>query len=259
MQPPVSQAVLAGMTLRAVEASAPADAAARAHLTIEAIEAAFAYRDAVALDDADALLATPLRLDPERAQRRGGPVGSAHTTAIAAADAEGRVVSMLISVFDDFGSAVHVPAGGLLLNDRLTGCATDPASPNAPIAGRRPVHTLSPVLVDDAERCLALATPGADGQVQTLAQLIQQIVDDEVDVADALGRPRWRSNAGELLVEAGVDPALRAALAERGHKLVGLPYADGRFGAAVAAGADRRHGTLFAAADPRRETWAGAL
>jgi gamma-glutamyltranspeptidase/glutathione hydrolase len=259
LQPPVSQAVLAAMTLRAVEAHAPADAAVRAHLTVEAVEAAFRHRDAVALDDPGALIATELALDPERAQRRGGPVGSAHTTAIATADAEGRVVSMLISVFDDFGSAVHVPAGGFLLNDRLLGCASDPASPNAPVAGRRPVHTLSPILVEDDERCLALATPGADGQVQTLAQLVQVVVDDGVDVADALGRSRWRSSAGDLLVEAGLDPALRAALAERGHEIVDLPYADGRFGAAVAAGVDSRHGTLFAAADPRRETWAGAL
>jgi gamma-glutamyltranspeptidase/glutathione hydrolase len=166
---------------------------------------------------------------------------------------------MLISVFDDFGSAVHVPAGGFLLNDRLIGCARDPASPNAAVAGRRPVHTLSPILVEDEERCFALATPGADGQVQTLAQLVQHVVDDDVELPDALGRPRWRSSAGELLVEAGLDPALRAALAERGHELVDLPYADARFGAAVAAGVDHRHGTLFAAADPRRETWAGAL
>ena len=259
LQPPVSQAILAAMALRAVEAYAPADAAARAHLSVEAIEAAFGHRDAVALDDPGALLDTELALDPERAQRRGGPVGSAHTTAIATADADGLIVSMLISVFDDFGSAVHVPAGGFLLNDRLIGCARDPASPNAPAPGRRPVHTLAPILVEQDERCFALATPGADGQVQTLAQLVQSIVDDDTDIADALGRPRWRSNAGELLVEAGLDPALLAALAERGHALVELPYADLRFGAAVTAGVDRRHGTLFAAADPRRETWAGAL
>ena len=95
--------------------------------------------------------------------------------------------------------------------------------------------------------------------MQTLAQLVQSIVEDDTEIADALGRPRWRSHAGELLVEAGLDPALLAALAERVHALVELPYADLRFGAAVAAGVDRRHGTLFAAADPRRETWAGAL
>ena len=248
------------MALRAVEAYAPSDAGARAHLTVEAVEAAFGHRDAVALDDPGALLATELALDPERARRRGGPVGSAHTTAIATADAEGRVVSMLISVFDDFGSAVHVPAGGFLLNDRLVGCARDPASPNAPVAGRRPVHTLSPILVEQDDRCFALATPGADGQVQTLAQLVQATSSTTTPTSPTPSAARAGDpTRASCWSRPGWIRRCCAAFAERGHALVELPYADGRFGAAVAAGVDHRHGTLFAAADPRRETWAGAL
>ena len=112
-------------------------------------------------------------MDRERARRRGGPSGGLHTTGVATADSEGVVVSMLISVFDDFGCGVLVPEGGFLLNSRLRGCSTDPGSPNYPQAGRRPVHTLSPSMVARRGAHLrAGSTPGADGQVQTLVQAI---------------------------------------------------------------------------------------
>jgi len=259
LQPPPSQALLALMALRAVAARAPADRAQRAHLGVEAIEAAFAHRDEVAADGAeDRLLALDLALDPERAQRRGGPRGYSHTTAVATADAEGTVVSMLVTVFDDFGSAVLVPEGGFLLTNRLTGCSADPASPNAPRAGRRPVHTLSPALVDLDDRTLALATPGADGQVQTLVQVVQALADDGLDLEAALAAPRWRSQEGVLEVEEDLPGDVRSHLEARGHALEVHPAGAGRFGAMAGVGADAAAGTLLAAADPRREVHAAA-
>lgn len=258
LQPPVSQALLAGMVLQGLERTAPKSAADRAHCAVELVEAAFTHRHAVADPAAEhRLLATPLSFDPHRAARRGGPRGYAHTTAVAAADAHGTVISMLVSVFDDFGSAALVPEGGFLLNDRLTGFSDDPASPNAPAAGRRPVHTLAPALIDDGEKAFALATPGADGQVQILVQLLDTVLREGCALPDALDRPRWRSLDGHLAVEHSFPRSLTAALERRGHALVPLPDGDALFGAAAAAGIDRGTGTLFAAADPRRETWAG--
>jgi gamma-glutamyltranspeptidase/glutathione hydrolase len=259
VQPPPSQALLALMALRAVEAHGPADALQRTHLAVEAIEAAFAHRDEVAAEGAeDRLLGLDLALDAERAGRRGGPRGYSHTTAVATADAEGTVVAMLVTVFDDFGSAVLVPEGGFLLTNRLTGCSADPASPNAPRAGRRPVHTLSPALVEHDDLTFALASPGADGQVQTLVQVLQAVVNDGLDLPSALARPRWRSREGCLEIEDDLDEPVRALLEERGHALEPHPAGDARFGAAVAVGADEAAGTLFAVADPRREVHAAA-
>ncbi|CAA9528534.1 MAG: NADH-ubiquinone oxidoreductase chain H [uncultured Solirubrobacteraceae bacterium] len=259
VQPPASQAILALMALGAVAAHGPADAPQRAHLAVEAVEAAFAHRDDVATDGAeDRLLALELALDPERAGRRGGPRGYSHTTAVATADAEGTVVSMLVTVFDDFGSAVLVPEGGFLLTNRLTGCSDDPASPNAPRAGRRPVHTLSPALVEHGDLAFAVATPGADGQVQTLLQIVQGLEDGGLDVAAALAAPRWRSQDAVLEVEDDLPAEVLEHLEARGHVLERHPAGSGRFGAAVAVGVDATAGTLFAVADTRREVHAAA-
>jgi gamma-glutamyltranspeptidase/glutathione hydrolase len=260
VQPPVSQAALLLMALQELERSGASSAAERAHVSIEAIEAAFQRKHELNADGAaERLLGEPLEVDPEApAGRRGGPRGGLHTTAVATAAADGHVVSMLVSVYDRFGCGVLVPECGFLLNDRLAGCSPDSNSPNAVAPGRRPVHTLSPALVSDAARAFALATPGADGQVQTLLQLIDAIASDGENLPRALDRPRWRSSEGRLGIELDYDPRVVAELRRRGHDLLRAAPGDSAFGAAVAAGIDARTRTPFAASDPRAGAWAAA-
>jgi gamma-glutamyltranspeptidase/glutathione hydrolase len=261
VQPPVSQALLALMALRALEHSGASSAAERAHAAVEAIEAAFEQRHEIAAENAaERLLGMTLEVDAGcRAGRRGGPTGGLHTTAVAAAAADGAVVSMLVSVFDLFGCGVLVPESGFVLNNRLSGCSKDPESPNAVAPGRRPVQTLSPALVSSGPLVSALAPPGADGQVQTLVQVIDALAADGDNLPRALDRPRWRSTDGRVAIESDYDPEVMAELERRGHHLVPVePGIGGTFGAAVAAGFDSRTGTPFAASDPRGGAWAAA-
>jgi len=155
------------------------------------------------------------------------------------------VVSSLISVFDDFGSGVFVPELGVVLNNRAAGftSADNSARPSA-----RPVHTLAPaMLIGPGGDTLAIATPGADGQVQTLLQVIVAMRRG-ASLESALAAPRWRSEDGRLLIESTHTGA--AELASRGHDLRPIPAGDSMFGAVVAAG--YRRGEPYAAADPRR-------
>ena len=133
-----------------------------------------------------------------------------HTTAVAAAEPSGLAVSMLVSVFDPFGCGTYVPEGGFFLNDRMLGFSREPGSPNAPAPGKRPVHTLSPALFERDGRAVAIATPGADGQVQVLLQLLQALVDEDADPAEALERGRWRAVAGRVLLEEDLADTLGA-------------------------------------------------
>ncbi len=255
VQPPGSQAALALMALGAVERYAPSPGADRLHAAVEALEAAFEYRDRLGEGSPVAdLLELPLEIDMSRARRRGGPRSYAHTTAITTADDEGTIVSMLVSVFDDFGAALLVPEGGFLLNDRLLGF-TQP--PNHPAPRKSPVSTLSPILVDDGASRMAMATPGADGQVQTLVQVCL-LVADGMPLTGALDAARFRSVDGRLALEEGMAAEHRDALTAKGHDVWSLAAGDARFGAVAAAGVDRATGSLFAAGDGRRETWAAA-
>ena len=113
----------------------------------------------------------------------------------------------------------------------------------------------------------ALATPGADGQIQTLLQVMAAMRYRGDPVARALAAPRWRSERGAVLVE--VDHPARRDLVELGHDLVPRPVGDEVFGAVVAAGhralsppvgpsTRPEAGILtWASADWRRMTWSG--
>ncbi len=251
VQPPSSQGVLLAMAARWLQRTGPAARAADLdHLLVEVTEAVFAHRDDC--HAGAALLDRPLTVDPERSGRRGGPRAYLHTAGVATADATGQVVSSLISVFDDFGSGVFVPEAGLVLNNRAGGFT---AGANAFGPGRYPVHTLAPALVTDGSGgVLALATPGADGQVQTLVQILAHRRYDGLGLAAAIAAPRWRSQDADLLVED--DHPARDALARRGHRVRPRPPGDDVFGAVVAAG--NASSGPFAAADWRRRVRAGA-
>jgi gamma-glutamyltranspeptidase / glutathione hydrolase len=249
-QPPMSQGVLLNMAVHAMSRLGDFPALLNDHVAVELTEAAFGFRADVGLGAA--LLSRELPVDLERASLRGGPRAILHTAGVAAADADGSVVSSLVSVFDDFGSCVFVPELGIVLNNRAGGF-TEGANAAAP--GKRPVHTLAPAMLNTAQGVLALATPGADGQVQTLLQVLTAIHREKLDLARAIARPRWRSEGGQLLIEQshkGID-----ALAARGHRVKTLPDGDGRFGAVVCAG--WIDGQPIAAADWRRETTAGVV
>lgn len=248
VQPPPTQGVLLAMALQARARFGPAAANLADHIGIELTEAAFASRADCA--SGAELLDRPLEIDLERAARRGGPRAYLHTAGVCASDAEGLAVSSLVSVFDDFGSGVFVPELGITLNNRAAGF-TDGA--NAARGGKRPVHTLAPVLLRGPEGVIAMATPGADGQVQTLLQVVERLTFGGMPLEQAVAAPRWRSEGGSILIEHGHPAAGR--LAALGHELRPLPAGDMRFGAVVCAGGIAAE--PFALADWRRECWSG--
>jgi len=249
-QPPMTQGILLNMSVQALSRVGPLAPADADHAAVELTNAAFAFRDDVGAGAS--LLAHELSIDLHRAANRGGPRAYLHTAGVACADAQGMVVSSLVSVFDDFGSSVFVPSLGILLNNRAGGFT---AGANAAGPGKRPVHTLAPCLLTTPQGVLALATPGADGQVQTLLQVVKGIQIDGLDLATAIARPRWRSEDGGLLIEE--SHASARSLEALGHRLTRCADGDVRFGAVVSAGyLDQEP---VAAADWRRETWAGVV
>jgi gamma-glutamyltranspeptidase/glutathione hydrolase len=228
-QPPMAQGVLLNMSVQALSRFGELPTALNDHVAIELTNAAFAFRADVA--EGAALLSNELAIDLEKASHRGGPRAYLHTAGVAAVDAEGMVISSLVSVFDDFGSCVFVPELGFTLNNRAAGFTH---GANAAAPGKRPVHTLAPTLLSTPQGVLALATPGADGQVQTLLQVLVAITREKMDLAQAIARPRWRSENGALLIERSHSGIER--LAALGHRVKPLADGDVRFGAIVCAG-----------------------
>jgi gamma-glutamyltranspeptidase/glutathione hydrolase len=150
-----------------------------------------------------------------RATRLGDPGGD--TVAIVAADWEGRAVSLIQSLFASFGAGILDPATGIIAHNRGSYFSLDEDSPNVLAPGKRPVHTLTPVLVDDAGGHLhaVLGTMGGAAQPQILTQLIQR-VRRGATATEAMRAPRWVVVEGTVLAEPGVPQAALDELANAG-------------------------------------------
>jgi gamma-glutamyltranspeptidase / glutathione hydrolase len=251
VQPPMSQGLVLAMAAKWFEEHDFHGGANLDHLGVEAIAAAFDHRDRIA--EGEELLRVELDVDTEAPSGRSGARPYLHTAGVSSSDADGMIVSSLVSVFDDFGSCVYVPEGGFVLNNRADSFGS---APNDLRPGARPVHTLAPAMLIDAHaRARAMSTPGADGQVQTLLQVLLGMRYDDADLPTAIARPRWRAEEGKLMIEES-HPG-RASLRSHGHRVEVLPEGEDRFGAVVAAGIDRDG--PWAVGDHRREVASGAI
>ena len=108
------------------------------------------------------------RLDPTRkGSPEAAPTGGG-TCYLTAVDDLGNAVSLIQSVYFDFGSAVVAGETGVLLQNRGSFFALDPAHPNRLEPNKRTFHTLIPaMLLDGGRPSLVYGTMGGEGQPQT--------------------------------------------------------------------------------------------
>ena len=191
------------------------------------------------------------RTAPKAAVGRGG------TSCIAIADGEGNGMTVVQSVFHVFGSAFLDPGTGILLNNRMLGFSTDKTHRNVVAPGKRPAHTLNPVVVlagDGALKYL-MASPGAAAQTVTNIQILTNLVHRGMELSQAVEAPRWSiTQSGDPLLEEEFPDAVLARLSSAGHA-VGRAQGASQVGSAKCI--ERLpNGVLAGAADARREAYA---
>jgi gamma-glutamyltranspeptidase/glutathione hydrolase len=199
------------------------------HEQIEAMKLGFADAHAYVADPATAEL--PDLLNPSYIDKRrdlitdrafepgpGDPMRGG-TVYLAAADANGMMVSLIQSNYMGFGSFVTVPGYGFVLQNRGAGFSLDPSHPNAAAGGKRPFHTIIPgFLTREGVPVGPFGVMGGHMQPQGHLQIALSTVDDGLDPQAALDRPRWYWHRGrEVFVEPEFSPAAVADLRERGH------------------------------------------
>ncbi|MCB1500612.1 MAG: gamma-glutamyltransferase [Bauldia sp.] len=242
------------------------------HGLIEAAKRAWVIRDR---DVADPMLSGDVKpflaaswLDAEASaidRRRaasyppGDPRGD--TVWMGAIDAAGRAVSMIQSIYFEFGSGVVLPRTGMVWQNRGVGFSLDPRSHRALAPGRKPFHTLNPPLARFKDgRILSYGSMGGDGQPQFQSAIFTRHVLFGVEPGEAIDRPRWRwgrtwgeGEASAVEMENRFDPDLVAALERAGHHVVVIdePYshAMGHAGMILR----RPDGRLLGASDPRSD------
>jgi gamma-glutamyltranspeptidase / glutathione hydrolase len=264
MAPPSSGGVLLVQMLNMLE---PYDlkasgfgSAATIHLMVEAERRAYADR-AEYLGDPDffpvpiaELTAKPyaqLRFSDFDATRASvstsiGPGHITHespqTTHLSVMDSAGNAVAYTTTLNLSFGSKIVVEGAGFLLNNEMDDFSSRENTPNSygligRVAnsiepGKRMLSSMTPTIVVDATGHVMLATgsPGGSTIITTVLQVIVNVLDHGMDIADAVGMPRFHHQwlPDRVIYEPwGISPDTLKILESRGHTFVTLPWGRG--------------------------------
>ena len=244
------------------------------HVWSEAIKAAFADRGAYMADTA--FTNVPLAgltskeyaktiyekiTDKSQSWEAGEPGAyeGTSTTAFSVVDAEGNVVSATQTIECFFGSKVAIPGYGFVMNDQMHDFDTNPESVNRVEGGKKPLSSMSPTIVLDAEgkTYMALGSPGGLRIWPTVAQVISNVIDHGMNIQDAIDCARIydRGNADGICYEPAGENAptaeTLAALAEQGHALTEKGAWDLFFGGCQGIRVTEKG--IEGGADPRRD------
>jgi len=200
-------------------------------------------------------------IDPSNAGDFGpGDPGEGGTVYVAAADAEGRMVSLIQSNYQGFGSGVVVPGTGISLHDRGAGFTLEPGHPNEVGPGKRPLNTIIPGFVmKDAKPWMSFGVMGGPMQAQGHVQMAVRTLVHRQNPQAASDAPRWRVVPdGSVALEAGMPPETEAGLSAKGHKISKEPLeASWAFGGAQLI--CRMDNGYVAGSDHRKDGYAAAF
>lgn len=142
------------------------------------------------------------------------------TIYMTAADGQGNMISLIQSLFSDFGSGIVAGDTGIVLHNRGAGFNLIPGHPNQVAPHKRPLHTLVPAFVmKDGKPWLSYGVMGGDHQAQGHVQVITNLIDFGMNVQEAGEAARVNDGATGIVVERGVPAAVRAELEKRGHRV----------------------------------------
>ena len=247
------------------------------HIMAEAMKLGFVDRYAL-LGDTD-FVTTPVQgfisktyalsraklIDPEKAKPVtqmgvGDPLKfeSPSTTHFSVADSQGNVVSTTYTLGADFGSGVMIAGTGVLLNNQMNNFSHAqaakalreglPLPPNAMAPGKRMLSTMMPTIVmKNGAPWLVTGTPGGSTIINTVMQVIVNIVDFNLNVEEATHQPRIFQDASDRLrVEPNFNADTVRLLQAMGHPII----SDETMGSAQSIMIE--NGLFLGAADPRR-------
>ncbi|MEH3036238.1 MAG: gamma-glutamyltransferase [Sphingomonas adhaesiva] len=156
------------------------------------------------------------------------PHESKDTTHFSVVDADGNAVSNTYTLSASYGAHVVAPGTGVLLNNSLGNLAwtrRDAASERRatlPGPNKRVGSTITPLIVFNGDRpWLVTGTPGGGYIIATMVQLLSNVIDHGLNVAEAAERPRINQGGGDapLELEEGFSPDIVPLLEAKGHRV----------------------------------------
>lgn len=240
------------------------------HLIVEAVKLAFLDRNALIGDPDFSDVPTSMVLGSDNLSGLARKINIncarpwpevfkiADTVFLAATDKTGLSVSMLQTIYYDWGSGVSVGDTGIFWHNRGSAFSLEPGHPNYIQPRKRPFHTLNPgIFMKNGRPKLLYGAQGADGQPQTLATLLTRMIDYGLDPKKALSRPRFllgrtfSDSRDTLKIERNVGEDVLRDLSRRHHDITLIDALSPLAGMAGAIRIDSESGAVSAAHDPR--------
>ncbi|MEM7781454.1 MAG: gamma-glutamyltransferase [Pseudomonadota bacterium] len=183
---------------------------------------------------------------------------SEDTTHYSIADRHGNIVSNTYTLGSSFGSGVVAAGTGILLDNQIRNFSLRVGVPGATFSnsqmnriepGKRMLSSMTPTIVfRDGEPYLVVGTPGGSTIINSVLQVILNVVDHDMNIAEATYAPRLHQNyrPSELAIEPGFNQDSLDILRAMGHN---VELRD-TIGSAQTIMLDE--GQILGAADPRR-------
>jgi gamma-glutamyltranspeptidase/glutathione hydrolase len=158
---------------------------------------------------------------------------STETTHFSVVDAQGNAVAVTYTINGWYGSGVTAAGTGIVLNNEMDDFTAKPGEPNmfgllqseknAIEPGKRPLSAMSPTIVSrDGKLVLVLGSPGGPTIINTVLQVITDVLDFGMDLQQAVDFPRFHHQwmPDELRMESyGFSPDTIELLRKRGHQI----------------------------------------
>lgn len=223
----------------------------------EITDPAYMQREAAHWLQATEIAALAAQVDPSRARPWPAPAAAGDTVWLGAVDRDGCAVSMIQSLYWEFGSGLVLPETGIVWQNRGVSFSLDPAARNPLTPERRPFHTIQPALALFHDgRVMPYGCMGGEGQPQSQAAVFSRYAWHGYSLQRAVSAPRWLLGRtwGEastnLKLESRVDGEVVNALRDAGHDVQVMGAFEETMGHAGAI-VRRPDGVLEGAADPR--------
>ncbi|WP_162274746.1 gamma-glutamyltransferase family protein [Mycolicibacterium vaccae] len=202
------------------------------------------------------------QIGPQAATTLVDTAGPSHTITLVVVDGNGDAVHLMQTIGAPFGSGAVVDGTGIVTNSSLYFAHVDPTLPNSVCGGRRLEQNPCVAMVFDPDGTIRVivGSPGGKTRVETVRQMLVNVLDFGMNIQQAVDSPRFLSDPDgrTALLEPALArraPELAQHLAARGHHTV---VSDTFFGSGQ--GVTRApSGLLHGGADHRMESAAMAF
>jgi gamma-glutamyltranspeptidase/glutathione hydrolase len=194
------------------------------------------------------------RVTPATYQSVAGLTGS-ETIYLSVVDKDGNIVSLIQSIYSEFGSGLTAPGTGVLLHNRGSLFSLDPASVNVLAGRKRPLHTIIPAFMEKDGTRIGFGIMGGWNQSQAHAQFVSNIADFGMTIQQALEAGRFSKSSFDgcdVNVEWLVPAAAREELEGLGHEVETVGARSSVFGWGQAV-MRTPAGVNFGASEPRHD------